>query len=53
MEHSAITCDKFKESYNKETAPTNFSEKRATCSMQNFYILLEVSLITISLSTAI
>ena len=39
------------ESYNKEakTIPTNVNEKKAICKMQNFYILLAFSLITIAL----
>ena len=38
------------ESYEKtKTIPTNFHEKKATCKMQNFYILLAFLLISIEL----
>ena len=46
MDDSAITCDEIIESYDEET---NIIEKKATCKMQNFYILLTFSLITIRL----
>ena len=41
IDDSAITCDEIIESYNEETKTivTNFSEKKATCKSQNFYIL--------------
>ena len=44
-------CDEVIESYNEETEtiPTNFNEKKATCKMQNFYILLAFLLIVIAL----
>ena len=32
-----VTCEKTKESYDKET---DFNEKKRTCKMQNFYILI-------------
>ena len=37
MDDSAIMCDEVIESYDEET---KFKEKKATCIMQNFYILL-------------
>ena len=51
MDDSAITCDEIKESYHEETKTisTNFNEKKATCKMQNFYILLAFLLITVAL----
>ena len=51
MDDSAITCDEIKESYGEEieTIPTNLNKKKATCKMQNFYMLLAFLLITIAL----
>ena len=51
MDDSAITCDEIIESYHEETKTisTNFNEKKATCKMQNFYILLAFLLITVAL----
>ena len=48
MDDSAIVCDEVIESYDEETKTisTNFNEKKATCKMQNFYILLVFLLIT-------
>ena len=46
----AIICDEVIESYGKEI---NFSEKKATCKTQNFYILLAFLLITIALLIAV
>ena len=42
MDDSAITCGEIIESYHEETKtiPTNFTEKEATCKIQNFYVLL-------------
>ena len=41
-------------SYDKtKTIPTNFNEKKATCKIQNFYILLVFLLITIALLIAV
>ena len=41
-------------SYDKTKAiPTNFKEKRSTNKMQNFYILLPFSLITIAILIAV
>ena len=40
MDDSAITCNEVIESYDKET---NFNEKKGTCKMQKFYILLTFS----------
>ena len=45
-----ITCDEIIESYDEET---NFNEKKATCKMQNFCILLVFLLITIALLIAV
>ena len=55
MDNSTITCDEVIESYNEETKtiPTNFNEKKATCKMQNFYILHAFLLITIALLIAV
>ena len=36
----------------EEPVSTNFNEKKATCKMQNFHILLAFLLITIALLTA-
>ena len=51
MDDSAITCDEIVESYHEETKTisANFNEKKATCKMQNFYILLAFLLITVAL----
>ena len=35
--------------FSTKTIPTNFNEKRVTCKIENFYILLTFLLITISL----
>ena len=43
---SAITCDEINGPYDEETS---FNEKKATCKMENFYILLAFLLITIVL----
>ena len=50
MDDSAIICDVI-ESYDEEikTIPTNFNEKKATCKMKYFYILIAFLLITIAL----
>ena len=55
MDNSAIMCDEFIKSYDKETKiiPTNFSEKKEICKIQNFYILLAFLLITIALLIAV
>ena len=55
MDISAIMCDKTIASYDEETKtiPTNVNEKKATCKMQNFYILLPFLLITIALLIAL
>ena len=55
MDGSAITCDEVIESHDKETKtiPKYFNEKKAICKMQNFYILLAFSLITIALLIAV
>ena len=52
MDDSAITCDEVIESYNKETIPISFKEKKATFRTQNFYILLAFLLITMVLLIA-
>ena len=51
MDDSEIICDEIIESYNekRKTIPTNFNEKKATCKMRNFDILLAFLLISISL----
>ena len=53
MDDSAIMYDEVRESYDKETKNilANFNEKKAICKKQNFYILLEILLITITLLT--
>ena len=38
---------------NSTIIPKNFSEKKATCKMQNFYILLAFLLIAIALLVAV
>ena len=50
MDDSAIMCDEVMQSYNKEikTIRTNFSEKKAICKLQTFYVLLAFLLITIA-----
>ena len=55
MDDSEITWDEVIESYDEETKtiPTNFNEKKATCKMQNFDILLALLLITIALLIAV
>ena len=42
MYDSTVICDGVIESYDEEikTIPTNFNEKKVTCKMQSFYILL-------------
>ena len=51
MDDSALTCGEIIESYDEETKtiPTNFTEKEATCKIQNFYILL----VFLSISTVL
>ena len=51
MDDSAIMYDEVIESYNKETKtfPRNLNVKKAICKTQNFYILLALLLITITL----
>ena len=51
MDDSAIMCDKFLGSCNKETKtiPISFNENKTICKMQNFYILLAFLLNTIAL----
>ena len=58
MDNSAIICDEVidvdaKVSPNDDdktkTIPTNFNEKKATCRMQSFYILIAFLLTTITL----
>ena len=50
-----IICDEVIKPYNEEikTIPINFNEKKVTCRMQNFYILLKFLLITIALLIAV
>ena len=42
MDDSAITCDEVIVSYNEKAKPitTKLDEMKATCKMQNFYVLL-------------
>ena len=40
-------------STNKETIPKNFNEEKTTCKTQNFYILLAILSITITLLIAV
>ena len=55
MDNSAITCDKVRESYDKETKtiPANVNKKKAIYKTQNFYILFAFLLITIELLIAV
>ena len=55
MDDSTITCDEVIESFNEEIKiiQINFNEKKATCKMENFYILLVFLLITIPLLIAV
>ena len=66
MDDSVITCDEIIESHdedadaeaksNDETQlyiEKNFNEKKATCKMENFHILLAFLLITIALLIAV
>ena len=55
MDDWTITCDETVESHNEETKtiPKKCNEKKATCKMQNVYILLASLLITIALLIAI
>ena len=48
-----IICDEIIDAEEKETIPTNFNEKKATCKMQNFFILLAFLLINIALLIAV
>ena len=61
MDDSAIICDEVRdadaeaESNDEETktVPINFDEKKSTCKIQNFYILLAFLLIAIALVVAV
>ena len=55
VDNSAITCDKVRESYDKETKtiPANMNKKKAIYKTQNFYILFAFLLITIELLIAV
>ena len=58
MDDSAIMCDEVIESYKEDAEAksydkTNFNEKKTTCKVQNFYILLAFLLITIALLIAL
>ena len=55
MDDSAITCNEIKELCNEETKtiPTNFNEKKATCKMQNLYVLFAFLSIIIALLIAV
>ena len=52
---SAITCDQVIESYDEKikTIPTNFNKKKASCKIQNLYVLVAFLLITIASFIAI
>ena len=50
MDDSVVTYNEIMESYNEQT---NFNEKKATCKLQNFYILLGFLLISIALLIAV
>ena len=50
MDDSVIICDEVIESFKEET---NFYEKKATCKMQNFYIILAFLLTVITLLIAV
>ena len=54
MDDSAIIWDEVMDADNKtKTIPTNFNEKKVTCKRQDFYILLAILLITITLLLAV
>ena len=55
MDDSVITCDEVIKLHDEETKtiPTNFNDKKVTCKMQKFYILLASLLITIVLLIAV
>ena len=55
MDDSAITCAEIIESYDGETKiiPKHFNENKATCKIQNLYILLEFLLIATALLIAV
>ena len=55
MDDSAITCDQVIESYDEKikTIPTNFNKKKASCKIQNLYVLVTFLLITIASFIAI
>ena len=55
MDDSTIICDEVINSYDEEikTIPTNFNEKKITCTAQKFYILVAFLLITIALLIAV
>ena len=50
MDDSTIICDEVIELYKEET---NFDENKATCKMQNFYILVKFLIIAIALLIAV
>ena len=50
MDDSAVKCDEIVEPFHEER---NFNEKKATCKMENFYILLAFLSITIALLIAV
>ena len=55
MDDSEAMCDQVFASYNEETKtiPKNFNERKATCKMQSFFILLAFLLITVVLLMAV
>ena len=54
MDDSEIMCDEILESYDeaRKATPRNFNEKKETCKMQIFYILLAFLLITILIAVS-
>ena len=54
MDDSAITCDEIIELFDveKKIILTNFNERKATCKMQNFYVLHAFLLMSIAFWTA-
>ena len=55
MNDSTIICDEGTKSYDEGITiiPTSFNEKKLTCKIQSFYILLAFLLITITLLVAV
>ena len=55
MDDSGIICDEIIESYDKEikAIATNFNEKKETCKVPNFFVLLLFLLVTIALTITV